>query len=311
MIDVSLLTKALQEQFPIITKILKEETKASILIGGVVRDFFLTHKIGKDLDFEIHIESLKDFDKFKSKVNEHYSINELNYNIFTTNINGFELEFTLPRIEEYDGSFGHSNFKAHYYPNLPLDKSFSRRDLTINAIGINIKTNEVLDPYDGLKDLNNKIVKNIDLNFIKDPVRFLRGIRFKTNLDFHFDQNLIKLYQNEKLEGLNPFHFFKELEKAHNKQFFIADIIKYLSTAFLTSYLYKLPDQELTLNQIKLWFYLKTKNKDYIKWSGLSLKNFSRALEVYEGAGDISKLPDNLRVDLSRIIAVDKMSGNS
>lgn len=75
-----------------------------------------------------------------------------------------------------------------------LDKDISRRDLTINAICINIRTCEIIDKVNGLKDFENKIIKEIsEQNFIDDPLRILRIFRFYANLGFEISENLINI----------------------------------------------------------------------------------------------------------------------
>lgn len=72
-----------------------------------------------------------------------------------------------------------------------LEKDISRRDLTINAICINIRTGEIIDYYNGLKDFENKIIKEIsEKNFTDDPLRLLRIFRFHSTLGFEISNSL-------------------------------------------------------------------------------------------------------------------------
>ena len=60
-----------------------------------------------------------------------------------------------------------------------MEKDISRRDLTINAIAVDIKTGEILDIVGGIKDVDDKIIRGIkDENFTDDPLRILRVFRF-------------------------------------------------------------------------------------------------------------------------------------
>ena len=60
-----------------------------------------------------------------------------------------------------------------------MEKDIYRRDLRVNAIAVNIKTDEIFDPTDGLKDFENKVLNGIrEENFTDDPLRLLRIFRF-------------------------------------------------------------------------------------------------------------------------------------
>lgn len=81
-----------------------------------------------------------------------------------------------------------------------MEKDISRRDLTINAIAVDIKTGEILDIVGGIKDVDDKIIRGIkDENFTDDPLRILRVFRFYSLLGFKIDSHLLdvcKKYKN-------------------------------------------------------------------------------------------------------------------
>ncbi len=86
-----------------------------------------------------------------------------------------------------------------------LEKDIFRRDLTINAICLNIKTGEIIDPTSGLKDFENKIIKQIEFkNFIDDPLRLLRVFRFYSNLGFKISEDLTFFIKDNAKLILNP-----------------------------------------------------------------------------------------------------------
>lgn len=75
-----------------------------------------------------------------------------------------------------------------------LEKDILRRDLTINAICINIRTAEIIDKVNGLKDFENEIIREIsEQNFIDDPLRLLRIFRFHSTLGFNISDSLIQI----------------------------------------------------------------------------------------------------------------------
>lgn len=75
-----------------------------------------------------------------------------------------------------------------------LEDDLKRRDLTINSIAVNLKTLEILDINDGIKDLKSKTIRHIsEQNFIDDPLRLLRVYRFQATLGFKVNSELTKI----------------------------------------------------------------------------------------------------------------------
>lgn len=74
-----------------------------------------------------------------------------------------------------------------------VENDLSRRDLTINAIALNLKTGEITDTTGGINDLENGIIKSIsEKNFVDDPLRILRVYRFEAQTGFRIDENTEK-----------------------------------------------------------------------------------------------------------------------
>lgn len=86
-----------------------------------------------------------------------------------------------------------------------IEKDLFRRDLTINAIAVNIRTCEVLDLTGGVSDLENKIIKGISKeNFLDDPLRLLRIFRFYSILGFEIDNSLYEIVKHNTDLILKP-----------------------------------------------------------------------------------------------------------
>lgn len=78
-----------------------------------------------------------------------------------------------------------------------IEKDILRRDLTLNAIAFDLEKNEFLDPANGIKDIENKVIKGIsEQNFTDDPLRLLRIYRFHSKFGFKIDENLKKIAKN-------------------------------------------------------------------------------------------------------------------
>jgi len=190
------------------------------VIGGTTRDFILTSKISNDIDCEIRPIVLEDFNKWPilyDKIKENFnSFEDLPFNILRIKLGEFSVEISLPRLEEYDGTLGHSNFEAEFIPDIDYKKGFDRRDLTINSIMFEFSGKEwtLIDPLGGVKDLKDKTIRNSSSSFFFDPVRFLRTIRFALNLKFEIHPSTLTLLENINLDGLTSHYLKTELIKS-------------------------------------------------------------------------------------------------
>lgn len=104
-------------------------------------------------------------------------------------------EYALARTERKTGN-GYHGFSVHASPDVSLEEDLIRRDLTINAMAIEVnslfdtsfKTGEIIDPYHGLDDIKNRTLRHVSPAFAEDPVRVLRLARFYARyLSFGFD----------------------------------------------------------------------------------------------------------------------------
>ena len=75
-----------------------------------------------------------------------------------------------------------------------IEEDLTRRDFTINAIAVNLKTLEIIDVTDGMTDLKSKTIRHIsEQNFIDDPLRLLRAFRFQAMLGFKLEESMLKI----------------------------------------------------------------------------------------------------------------------
>jgi tRNA nucleotidyltransferase/poly(A) polymerase len=201
------------------------------LIGGITRDYFFTNKLGIDLDLEIRAASGLEITKeswplhykklLQYLIEKKLSYTELPYLITRVRFADKNFEFSSPRTEsDLPGNFTHHHFVAMLDPKLPYDISFKRRDFTINAIGIELdlkspQPEKIVDPFNGLKDLKNVILRNISEDFFHDSIRFLRLIRFKLKFEnFVIEEKLFSKLHLFNLSALSIHHFKEELFKS-------------------------------------------------------------------------------------------------
>lgn len=146
------------------------------LVGGAVRDQLLKRPV-KDKDYVVvgaTVQQMlnlgfkqvgKDFPVFL-----HPQSNE---------------EYALARTEKKAGS-GYTGFVCDFSPDITLEQDLHRRDLTINAMAMS-DNGDIIDPYNGQRDLNNRILRHVSPAFVEDPLRVFRVARFAAryhHLDF-------------------------------------------------------------------------------------------------------------------------------
>ncbi len=138
-------------------------------------------------------------------------------------------EFTLARTESKNGK-GHKGFEVTTNKNLTIYDDLKRRDLTINSIAKNILTKEIIDPFGGIKDLKNKVIKATSESFIEDPLRVYRAARFACKFNFEIEENTLKLMNSLKSEllELSAERVFDEMRKAlsYEKPSIFFDMLK-------------------------------------------------------------------------------------
>ena len=179
-------------------------------IGGYVRDFFLERK-SKDIDIVTLGKSIDLANLLHQKLGEeaHLSVFK-NFGTAQIKFHDLEIEFVGARKESYN-----HNSRNPIVEDGSLEDDQNRRDFTINAIAIGLSKNnfgKLLDPFNGLNDLTNKILKtplNPDITYSDDPLRMMRAIRFASQLNFQIDvpsfeaisknKNRIKIISAERI----------------------------------------------------------------------------------------------------------------
>lgn len=138
-------------------------------------------------------------------------------------------EFALARIERKSG-LGHKEFEVTTNKDITIEQDLKRRDITVNSIAKDILTGELIDPFEGVKDIQNKIIRATSNAFLEDPLRAYRVARFAAQLEFAVDDNTIKLMNSlkEELITLSKERVFDEFRKAlvQNKPSVFFDVLR-------------------------------------------------------------------------------------
>ena len=166
----------------------------SYVIGGFVRDLLLKRDFKKDID----IVAVGSGIELALKVSQLLP-NKPKVQVFKTygtamlRFEDTEIEFVGARKESY-----HFDSRNPVVENGTLEDDQNRRDFTINALALSLNNEnfgELSDPFNGLADLENKVIKtplDPDITFSDDPLRMLRGIRFANQLGFEIEENSLK-----------------------------------------------------------------------------------------------------------------------
>lgn len=164
------------------------------VVGGAVRDA-LFDKTSKDIDMlvgGVPHDQLEDFLAKHGRLNlvgKKFGVYK-----FVPEIDGKlmhpEIDVALPRTEKATGRGGYRDFQVQYDHNLPVDADLGRRDFTFNAMAYDLGQHKLLDPYNGRRDIQNKLVRTVgdpSARFSEDRTRMLRAIRFASDFGFELD----------------------------------------------------------------------------------------------------------------------------
>jgi tRNA nucleotidyltransferase (CCA-adding enzyme) len=179
-----------------------------LLVGGCVRDTFY-NSAPSEIDCEVQGLSLS---QLKSSLSSKYQCVEVGKAFGVLKLRGLPAELSLPRTETKTGT-GHKGFSIEVDPHLPFERSCQRRDFTINAIGYDPLSGELLDPVDGVPDAQNRILRHIGPAFSEDPLRVLRGMQFVARFDLSATAETLELCRTISIENLPAERLFEEWRK--------------------------------------------------------------------------------------------------
>lgn len=174
-----------KEIFKIISEVADEMQLECYVIGGTVRDFFL-YRPSTDIDIVAIGKGVELAKAVASRLGKRTKISIFkNFGTAQIKYKNYEVEFVGARKESYT----HDSRKP-IVEDGTLDDDQKRRDFTINAMAFCLNSDrfgELLDPFNGMQDLEDLIIRtplDADITFSDDPLRMMRGIRFATQLGF-------------------------------------------------------------------------------------------------------------------------------
>ncbi|WKX78610.1 HD domain-containing protein [Zobellia laminariae] len=186
--------------FKIVSQAADELGVDCYVIGGFVRDYLLERGTHKDIDIVAIGSGIELAKKVASLLKGKPKVSVFkNFGTAMLRHDDIELEFVGARKESY-----HRDSRKPVVEDGTLADDQNRRDFTINALAISLSSSnygELLDPFDGVSDLENKIIRTPlepGITYSDDPLRMMRAIRFATQLNFTIEEASLQAITDNK-----------------------------------------------------------------------------------------------------------------
>jgi len=194
-------TKALHNPiFKIISQAAQELGVESYVIGGFVRDFLLNRDFKKDIDIVAVGSGIDLALKVSELLPNHPKVQVFKtYGTAMLRFQEIDIEFVGARKESYQ-----TESRNPIVENGTLKDDQDRRDFTINALAFSLNQEnygELVDPFNGIVDLENRIIRtplDSDITYSDDPLRMMRAIRFATQLNFTIEEKSFQAISRNK-----------------------------------------------------------------------------------------------------------------
>ena len=202
--------------FQEVSKVADQMQLETYVIGGFVRDLYLKRK-SKDIDIVTIGSGIELAQKVSENLKNKPQVNVFkNFGTAMLKYKDLEIEFVGARKESYQ-----RDSRKPIVENGTLEDDQNRRDFTINALALGLnKSNfgELIDPFNGIEDLKNKIIRTPlepDITFSDDPLRMMRAIRFSAQLGFDIqDETMRSISKNrERINIVSGERIIDEINK--------------------------------------------------------------------------------------------------
>jgi tRNA nucleotidyltransferase (CCA-adding enzyme) len=203
--------------FTAIGEIAEQMQTRAFAIGGCVRDALLQRNQSKDIDIVCEGSGIELAKAVADQLPNSGKVSIYkNYGTAMVQVGSYKLEFVGARKESYQ-----KNSRNPVVESGSLEDDQKRRDFTVNALAFSLNPKEfgtLIDPFDGLEDLDKKVLKTpltALQTFSDDPLRMLRAVRFAAQLDFTIDPSIMKSISMmaERIEILSQERVVEEIHK--------------------------------------------------------------------------------------------------
>lgn len=185
--------------FKIISEVAHQNQQTVYIVGGYVRDLLMKRKASTDIDFVTESSGITLAESIAQSINPNTKVNVFKtYGTAMFRYKDLELEFVGARKESYTEDSRKPEVEIG-----TLEDDQKRRDFTINAMAISLNKDnfgELIDPFNGLLDLEHKILRTpLEplQTYSDDPLRMMRAIRFASTLDFNIEENSLQAIATE------------------------------------------------------------------------------------------------------------------
>ena len=200
--------------FKLLGNIADKNQIEAYVIGGFVRDLLLKRP-SKDIDIVVLGNGIEFAELAGKQLNAKVSVFK-NFGTAMLRYQDLEIEFVGARKESY-----RADSRKPIVENGTIKDDQLRRDFTINALAISLNKENygaMVDPFDGISDLEHKIIKTPlepELTFSDDPLRMMRGIRFASQLSFQIEAETLAAIakQKERISIVSKERITDELNK--------------------------------------------------------------------------------------------------
>ena len=179
--------------FSIVSDIVSDKDLPCFVIGGYVRDLLMKRE-SDDIDIVVLGSGIDLAKEVAERIGPGTRVNVFrNFGTAMLRYDNLEIEFVGARKESY-----RSDSRKPVVEDGTLEDDQKRRDFTINALALSLNRNsfgELIDPFNGLDDIERKIIRTPlepDITYSDDPLRMMRAIRFATQLDFRIEEQSLK-----------------------------------------------------------------------------------------------------------------------
>ncbi|MEM9555694.1 MAG: HD domain-containing protein [Acidobacteriota bacterium] len=198
----------LRETLDVLCREVRDAGGRALAVGGSVRDALLGLPI---VDLDLEVFGL-DAEALRRVLERRFRLDLVGESFGVLKLRGLPIDVSLPRRESKQGR-GHRGFAVHADPHLSFAEAATRRDFTMNAMGADPLSGELLDPHGGRGDLEAGRLRHVSAKFAEDPLRVLRGMQMAARFRLEPTPETVALCRTIEPEGLAHERIFDEWRK--------------------------------------------------------------------------------------------------
>ena len=178
------------------------------MVGGCVRDALLRAPV-VDIDIEVYGLGSR---QIEAALRKEFGSITVGAAFGVTKLKDFPVDVSVPRRENRTG-VKHADFDVQADPTMTPKDAAERRDFTLNAILWDPISGEIVDPWQGQKDLDDRVLRHVSPKFSEDPLRVLRAMQFAARFEFTVAPETIALCRTLSQSDLPPERLMEEWSK--------------------------------------------------------------------------------------------------